>query len=114
MNDGTLIKLAELLLLAARVGTTRPESESQPVAAEPAPGLPVVDDPGVIPPATTIECPCGCGFVEASAVLANGVVPVLLATCPRGNQVLAIPETNYAVCRVGEELVVLDGEVADA
>jgi hypothetical protein len=68
---------------------------------------------GDAPPQTQVSCPCCNAVVEADSVLANPVTPVMLATCPQGNPVLCIPETGYAVCRAGNELIVADAD-ADA
>ncbi|WP_157205782.1 hypothetical protein [Calidithermus timidus] len=92
-NQSVAMKLAELLLLAARAGSVAD------VAADPN-----------TPPNTTVECPCCGSLVESTEALANPVTPVLLALCPRGNPLLSIPDTNYAVCRSGNALVVLDAD----
>ncbi|PZA06496.1 MULTISPECIES: hypothetical protein [unclassified Meiothermus] len=99
------LKLAELLLLAAQL----PDQEDQAEQEQ--------DEGGadVAPPNTTFECPCCGGLVEASEALPNPVTPVLVGTCPQGNAALAIPATNYAVCRDGGgELIVFDAGGDDA
>jgi hypothetical protein len=103
----------EVEALASRIADLIMEVVNGETGGDEAPSLPDGLAAGDAPPQTQVSCPCCDAVVEADSVLANPVAPIMLATCPRGNSVLCIPETGYAVCRAGDTLIVADAD-ADA